>query len=1164
MTANILYPGYYPGDRPLNQNRRQKPTKPEKPQDWWELDAFFGGLQKDLNIPEKLYGLWWDEATSAFQVGIETSGASVTDILYQGEEAAEEFPGIAYKGGHQTYFGFSLNYLDLIKDPGKTLGKAAEQIVKSGADWNDVRGPALMELVSTMYKDSRNGDRHALDRDPANPYAIYDNGFRRRLRAQAVRTLAGQGLDNLIQQHVSNLNPYSLEGSGVKEVKKVKIGNTEFIQEKDPYKDVINNATNFVKLAAVPSKREGEFDKFLSSSYKATLLDLESTINASVNVPDNTPLEDKVRIFLTNKGLAPAQVNEGVELFTQFKLQNDFAGSAYGLNDYLTGRAGLIRQLDTVVKNRGAFGLDPRITTLSPTSTAGLVSSLNDYSDKLAAARTNLAATANGLRSFPPEKRKKYERVLKIYERDLASLERLQGSVDKFIANPNVLTALGIRNSITSITSAGIISGGIGGGSTLVHGAQRLTLREMKKDFEGKFGRMFMPFTSRVTGPGGAVSPITRGQTILGTLGWFEREYRWALASEFLDNLEGGRLFKVYVWPVIKAKISVGMPSYWISNALNRAHHFGLIINDELLDGSVFKLLLDWEDSSNPIKQGLRAVFVNKVKFGFDATDATILVRKTARMFGGNHLKFGQSLTGLAGGKSGVLTAGAMNEISKRLIELEKLAGIDWLNLTDAMKDQISAHLLDATFLTNLQAANNGIFVFGKASEATDFVTNYINFRAWLAKKPSRTGFDNLADLYASEGNVSSFLTGLLHYANVKDNLDISKQLVGFIEKFTSILNKTQSFLIKKLGFLLKPIMYYEQIFIRGGTKLITGLITKLGTLLASALSKLGIVIGSIGGPLGQLVTFLITLFARKIMKTVESFLKAVFKGDIDAFFKGLGKAADAAIKTSLYACLPFVGCGLFIGGIVTVILGAIPSSNAAVGGGYSEFGGGPVEAIFPCADDVVLDTSNTCFFQPGNFLSTPSYNNAGEVYNSATDFSGGDGHGSNDYYLGVTGVDERNGLCSFILPSINEGIFGAKAPTAIIGPNNVCYNKGKTPQSDVYGRAIDVAPVGDSCFSVFLPNINNEVDSWSVGDAYDFGTGNAALATGMVGGIPKYKLLLGHIASSYGGEGKLPGERAAELYDWGGNTHIHAELSVRNNAGGYDVVKPENFICNQ
>lgn len=228
------------------------------------------------------------------------------------------------------------------------------------------------------------------------------------------------------------------------------------------------------------------------------------------------------------------------------------------------------------------------------------------------------------------------------------------------------------------------------------------------------------------------------------------------------------------------------------------------------------------------------------------------------------------------------------------------------------------------------------------------------------------------------------------------------------------------------------------------------------------------------------------------------------------------------------------------------------------------------VSRSLPAADTCreATITPNDCFFQT-NYIWHGSYDPAGETYTDSSNFGGGSGHGSNQYWNAVGGFMN---VCGYNLPT--SGFAGGPiAPSAAAGgENNVCYRRNLTPTGSHYGYALDVAPFasaaegrGDSCLTLYLPLIDN-VERWDVGREIAFGNGNAVIITGNdAHGVPTYKVLIGHVDGVYPGANRNPGERFAQLYNWleGNIDNAHAHIEVIEIQGGDEVVRrPEDVFC--
>jgi len=192
------------------------------------------------------------------------------------------------------------------------------------------------------------------------------------------------------------------------------------------------------------------------------------------------------------------------------------------------------------------------------------------------------------------------------------------------------------------------------------------------------------------------------------------------------------------------------------------------------------------------------------------------------------------------------------------------------------------------------------------------------------------------------------------------------------------------------------------------------------------------------------------------------------------------------------------------------------------------------------------------------------SYRGEPEVADTDVNPSGA-GHGSNQYWNNVT-----FSACSLNIPSIWMTSLigepdGAMAPTVSLdtGVANVCREMGATPQKDYYGLAADYS---GTCSTLYMPTIDG-ISSWQTSRSITWDTGDALIVTGTnLNNGSVYKILylhLGKIMPHAQSSAYLAGQAFAEMWGWGGNTHVHIEMLKSTDGGAtFEFVAPESYIC--
>ncbi len=147
--------------------------------------------------------------------------------------------------------------------------------------------------------------------------------------------------------------------------------------------------------------------------------------------------------------------------------------------------------------------------------------------------------------------------------------------------------------------------------------------------------------------------------------------------------------------------------------------------------------------------------------------------------------------------------------------------------------------------------------------------------------------------------------------------------------------------------------------------------------------------------------------------------------------------------------------------------------------------------------------------------------------------------HGNNRYW----GSSSCN---SWSIPQ-GSGCYGPSDPRA---SSNKCYNNSSGTCS-YYGYAVDVFYGTE----VYLPRVGGQSLTWACNYAYPNSGGSAGHTYHCRSG--QYSLVLTHMKNG-GRTGTInSGERIGELYQMGGDTHLHIEFAING-----QFVKPETYFC--
>ncbi len=667
------------------------------------------------------------------------------------------------------------------------------------------------------------------------------------------------------------------------------------------------------------------------------------------------------------------------------------------------------------------------------------------------------------------------------------------------------------RNSIVNVGSRGNIfgRGGLAGGDPFSRSVNRRLLRDMERDIRNEENDAF-------TG----TDNIIKLRTIFRRL---EQERDYAAAEELLRAFEGKRLLSTYLWPRFKNRIEVLTPAYWSNKFLTRVHRLGFVVNKDYADDNGIAFFWGFKltgSTAGGLGSLLLKPLEHKFNVNFEAGGRNFALRNVTA---GSHFKIIEDIgSALSTGK---LDIRAFEELLHAGVSIGDTAGLDALYAS----------------LT----ARYGTLPF-KRAEFDAIYFNLQKFKDWMSKNHGKFGF-SAADI-ADPGIMAGFIKRIF-YTKVDNRgaLKPSRRYVGILEKINEKLNNLQHwFTTTRAGRLVSSASNIKSIV---ANRVVDGISRVTARLLAS------IAEGATAGVASPLVEFLVPIVRKvmyvvliKTMDTAQGTFKAFFKGDFSQLIESWDKTYDYMTKTLLYGVGIPVGCLilliLLLGGAFTT---AIPQRNpiAGIGGGVgggdirSEGGGEYRRCGFHSVD---VKSLNGCVFAEGYTVWQRSYINNEEQASR---------HGSNLYWSTIPG---SLGQC-FPIPAYVSPY--PKSPIATEAPNNKCLNT--PPESEYYGYAEDVHPLG--CGTIFLPEMTG-ITTWQVSSPRASNVGNVTTVTGLdVRGNPQVILVLLHVGTVYTGE-KKPGDAAAELYDWGNNTHVHFEMALPNGPGDFIPARPEDYIC--
>lgn len=823
----------------------------------------------------------------------------------------------------------------------------------------------------------------------------------------------------------------------------------------------------------------------------------------------------------STSGLNPANIDAHLEHMNTFFVQTELANSFSSIDSSLG-------KLNTAL-NKRALGADNG----------------EDIAKSLSALDSQYAAFAEGgklddlLSRLPDKKRKEYTELLGEYRKDGrvwkgaestlgSSLSDLKKRVvtsegGTSIVNLSLNEAGNFRNRFSNVKSGGLFGSGLGGRDLFKRGAKNRVLRDMSEEW-WKYGDQ-----AKVLG-----AMTEKGNSIFALFPLLEEQRAQGFWDEFFRQMEKGKLLDTFVLSRVKDKFKYYTPSYWVEHALSKSHYFGLKMDDGALKKATGGFWYNQFTRKDGLAKGAHA---HNFGISFDLGGRS----HKMKMQGGDHLKFVDSMKGHLIGEKGKFQ----------------------------FSDSQLKKLLSAKNGDEFSKIAHGLASGMSASDIKNLEKQFDTFKDFFRRHHKFIGIP--ADKIDDPEMMFQVFQGIHQRGLHLDRIGVSKvsglttKYMGGLQKLHLKLNHAQTLLYERFGHIIRPFVNIKS---RITNKIMASVaLKKVLTRLAVKLTDtLGATLGGVGAFLGEALEPLIRYVVGKVVDFGEKFLKSALKGDVvkvfQELFESVGKTFTWAIKTTIaILAVPLVFFGLIIMLFGAVLGGISPVNPTQIGGGEYMSGnmipGGNVARPYqPCS--VPTKPANDCFFLQGNTGSAGSYNPAGQ-----TSTGGGRGHGSNNYWNIVGDV------CNFNIPTQTSG-FPARGSTVTTAGNSASYCFNKTPKNEYYGFAADYPPVG--CGTIYFPNI---AQSWTIVETGFATFGSMAISTGYAGpngtGGERYKMILLHLApggvyetnTSSQNRYASPGDRASELADWGGRTHLHVELLEWNtNNGNWVPRRPEEVVC--
>ena len=850
--------------------------------------------------------------------------------------------------------------------------------------------------------------------------------------------------------------------------------------------------------------------------------------------------------------------------FNSFQAKLDFSDAVSSLDKALTQELKLV--------DKAAFGNKNALNKLKGVAEDGSPLSSGNVSARLVRVHEKAEKALAELKdTLSEEELKALTNVIDPYSNSLNSLEKLTkpgGSIAKFsqvLDSDRVLDAaklsksrgfIRVKHDLAVLTGRGVgdldkllpkavkkhtPTIALTGGDLFEHSVQRRLLRELEKEILNDPEALFSVLTSE-------------GDKLRFILPRLAHERGYSAAGEFLQALEGGSLTKIYLWPRLRQRFEILTPAFWSSKLLGKYDYLGLSFV-----GKGDKFALGYLPSFTQKILEKTLGFALLTKFNLEHGG------KVYRFHGGSH--FDKVAVALAGTEDRDPHTGAVIAGTRKVVQVNAVMGLGKIVALKQMTpealelflslspDQLAPGSLHYVRLARL----NGGKPLPDREELQGLLGAVVQLKAWMRKNAEKLGInpDDLED--------PVFFTGLVSklYSRTKDKslMPLTSKYVGAIQKVGYRLNSLQNWFYTQT-FVGKAI----QKFFRAKNALVGGAISKFSKkaadrMLALGLEKVlaaigGVIAPGVGAVLVEAVGPVIQYALNKVINfSTKAFKEVILKQDLNMVFEGFAKSIDKTVGLGL----KIIAIPLILVLVISVPFGGLwmaasPPANPNVFGGGSYLGGVPsggggAQSAEACGEDQI--TPNNCFFANGFGGSAASYNSDLDI-----------GHGSNSYWAWVSAnLNKPN--CSFHIPT-NKLTSAATHTNRSVDVGDTCYNPSAAGARSYYGYAYDVTTQA-ACGTVYLPlPAGAPADLvWQTGTAGNAGFGLMVDVTGTVNGQPRYKMALLHLgdANLRTGSSLQPGDRVAELYDWGHNSHLHIEMAEWNGSG-WTVIKPETLVC--
>lgn len=941
--------GYYPGQgmsRPP-KGGKAKPVKPRE-YDFDYVEKWLQQTYKEVDF-SRVPAAIWNDIVSDVQRQLSVA-ATPNELGYDPQVGLEygdidQTPGVAVK--------ININPKDWIDDPKKQIDKTAKDLKKAIFNWDDIRNyvekkyfwePVIGGHDNLAPAGSRNISPVAgvVEDDlgmgvpgEMNPFQLTGIGVempeKSKSGARLVFDIDGKPIKVLIKDDKNvvtgskevlagpDLLPLLDPVTGAQLVdnlgKPLYKTSTDINKPVDVYERAGKSFLGFMDKVEASGSRNSAYVKFQFDAARAVEAELQTYIHSTVIDPNNfNPVLDKRT--LVNPAISKSTVSAIEEYSNAVELGRQMGILRAG-DDGRGGIGGLTKTLSKVAVIGGA----EKKWDGKALVTVSIQDSLNGFKDKELKGAKDAVANVRKSLSGDPKKLAAFNSLISPFE---ANLKKAEEIVSKYVAMGSSID--GDREVARRLLNELSRVGGKGVSRDFFAGYEQKYLENLinKAVMKG-----LSPFDHQDDTLARVINEVMGARESNGersglanirrVLAVSKSSYEKNDYGDFFRNVEDGTLIKKYVWPRLRARVENSLPAAMLKSKLQENYYFGLLYNEDWLELNVKKsgalekntkfylrtgiIKAEWDPKARMLPKNVFSVNIDgvgKVKFQ-----------------GGQHFSGVKNLhnvltTPTAEDKARGITTGLNAIINKKTGAITGFSdgGTQFIRfLNGNLSGKLPGPLSSGGYLDLMGA-----------TDPKKWMRQNNRFLAYLRvnKDQLKLTFKN-GRLVESEENakiIASLLTKLHKREGSTDYISILAERATYLQKFSSLVNQVQSKILKITGRFIAPYVQLKNWITSKLSVLLAGVVTDTLSYLTGGL--LAAIKPFVDKVLGKIFQFVIQF----VLYETEAFVKAVLKGDMSAFIKGIDKLVNNTVKIVMYIvgipavlvlliALPFMGATL-------------------------------------------------------------------------------------------------------------------------------------------------------------------------------------------------------------------------------------------------------------